>query len=333
VSETNRQWLIAARPNNRALQESDFTWVEGAVRSPTIEEVQVRTMYLGFDPAQKGWMETTGGYQQVTEIGDVMRSFGVGQVVASKAPSLKPGDMVQGQLGWQDFATLPARELIKIPDHHPPAAYLGILGANGMTALLGLHHVGRPFPGDTMVITGAAGATGSIVGQIGKIGGCRVVGIAGGPAKCQWLVEELRFDAAIDYKASDLPEKLEHHLAQGIDLLWDNVGGTLLNDLLGRISPQARIVICGSISRNETGGRPVGPHNYYNLLFRRARMEGFGALDYAAEFPWARARIEKWLHEGRLRYREDVQHGLENAPRTLMRLFSGANLGKQILKL
>jgi NADPH-dependent curcumin reductase CurA len=208
---------------------------------------------------------------------------------------------------------------------------LSILGTTGMTAWCGLFKIGRPIAGDTVLVSGAAGATGSIVGQLARLAGCRVIGIAGGQEKCDWLVEEAGYDAAIDYKAGDLRARLKELAPKGIDVIFDNVGGTILNDMLGQIATGARVIICGGISRYETGTLPVGPQNYFNLVFRRASMTGFIVIDWASEFPQIRKRMADLVHAGRLVYREDVQHGFENAPATLQRLFSGSNRGKQIL--
>lgn len=330
---TNRQWLINGRPLGRALIDDDFKLVETAVTDPGEGEVLVRNRYIAFDPAQKGWMENLGGYVAPTEIGEVMRGAGIGEVVASRARGFAPGDKVQGMLRWQDYAVLRAKELLKVEDDDLLTANLGVMGTTGMTAFFGLNKIGKPFAGDTVVITGAAGATGSVVGQIAKIAGCRVIGIAGGQAKCKWLMEELGFDGAVDYKAGNVKAQVKALCPDGIDVLWDNVGGAQLNDLLSRIALHARVVICGGISRYESGKMPAGPENYFNLIFMRAQMEGFIVLDYAAEYPWARKRIANWIRSGQMRYKEDIQHGLENAPRTLMRLFRGENFGKQLLKL
>jgi len=329
---TNRQWLINGRPTGRPLKDDDFKWVETPVREPGTGEVLVKTLYLGFDPAQKGWMENVGGYVAPTEIGDVMRGSGVGEVVASKDGGFKPGDKVMGQLGWQDHPTMAAKDLLKVEDNDLLSANLGVLGTTGMTAFFGLNKIGKPFAGDTLVITGAAGATGSVVGQIGKISGCRVIGVAGGPDKCRWLIDELGFDAAVDYKAGDIRKQIKELAPGGIDVLWDNVGGKIFNSLLGELALHARVVVCGGISRYELGQMPAGPENYFNLIFKRAKMEGFIVLDYMGEYPWARGRITKWIREGRIKYKEDIQQGLENAPQTLMRLFAGQNFGKQLLK-
>ena len=333
MTQTNRQWLINGRPNGRALIDDDFRFVETPVAEPAAGEVLIRNLYLSFDPALKGWMENVANYVAPTEIGEVMRGSGLGEVVASRDPAFAVGDKVSGMLRWQDFATLPAKELLKVEDDDLLTANLGVLGTTGMTAFFGLNKIGKPFPGDTLVVTGAAGATGSVVGQIGKLAGCRVVGVAGGEAKCAWLVDELGFDAAIDYKAENARDQMRAALPKGIDVLWDNVGGSMFNSLLARLALHAREVVCGGISRYELGQMPAGPENYFNLIFQRAHMEGFIVLDYAAEFPWAHKRLAAWIREGKLRYKEDIQHGLENAPMTLRRLFQGENFGKQILKL
>jgi NADPH-dependent curcumin reductase CurA len=332
MTTVNRQWLIAGRPNGRPLRDEDFAWAEDAVREPGPGEVLLRTLYLGFDPAQKGWMENVGGYVAPTELGEVMRGSAIGEVIASSARALVPGDKVVGRTGWQTYPTVSASDVQKIDDNALLTANLGVLGTTGMTAFFGLSKIGKPFAGDTLVVTGAAGATGSVVGQIGKIAGCRVIGIAGGRNKCQWLVDELGFDTAIDYKAEDVRERMHQLAPGGIDVLWDNVGGKILNGLLGELAMHARVVICGGISRYELGQMPAGPENYFNLIFKRATMSGFIVLDYQSEFSWARARIVNWIEDGRVRYREDIQHGFENAPRTLMRLFGGENFGKQLLK-
>ncbi len=330
----NRQWLIAARPLGRALRQDDFKLNEAETRAPEDGEVLVKLLYLGFDPAQKGWMENIGGYVAPTEIGEVMRGSGIGEVVESRAPGFAKGDKVSGMLCWQEYSTLHGRDVLKLEDNELLTANLGALGTTGMTAYFGLLKHGRPQPGDTVVVSGAAGATGSMVGQIAKIAGCRVIGIAGGAKKCAWLKEELGFDATIDYKAeNNLRGKLKELAPEGVNVIFDNVGGTILNDMLACMAMHARVVICGGISRYETGQLPAGPENYFNLIFMRATMEGFIVLDYMNEYPKARARMRRWIQENRIHFKEDVQQGFENIPRTLMRLFQGENFGKQILKL
>lgn len=328
----NRQWLIADRPLGRGLKDSDFEFVNRQIRRPEDGEVLLKTLYLGFDPAQKGWMENIGGYVAPTEIGEVMRGSGIAQVLESNAAGLEPGDTVMGLVGWQEYPTLRAEGLTKIANDDLLTANLGALGTTGMTAYFGLLRLGQPIPGDTVVISGAAGATGSMVGQIAKINGCRVIGIAGGAEKCRWLIDDLDFDAAIDYKAESVRIQLKEMCNQSINVFFDNVGGAILNDCLAHIAMHARVVICGGISRYETGQLPAGPENYFNLIFKRARMEGFIVLDYMSEYPEARRRMGAWIRSGHIKYKEDVQQGFENAPRTLMRLFSGQNFGKQLLK-
>lgn len=329
----NRQWTVAQRPLGRALAESDFAWAEGAVRQPAAGEVLVRVDWLSFDPAQKGWMENVADYVAPTEIGDLMPAFAVGEVVESGSADFAPGDRVTGRLGWADYVTVAAGELAKLPDDEFSSAHLGILGVTGMTAYFGLHRVGRPVAGDTVVVTGAAGATGSLVGQMAKLAGCRVIGIAGGEAKCQWLVDELGFDGAVDYRSETFRRQVRALVPNGIDILWDNVGGEIFNSLLPRIADRARVVVCGAISIYSDTTLPPGPSNYMQLVFRRARMEGFIVLDYEAEFAWARERLVRQLREGKIIYREDVADGLEAAPATLMRLFKGENRGKLVLKM
>lgn len=329
---TNRQWCIAERPLGRPIMESDFTWTEGAIRQPAAGEALVRIDWLGFDPAQKGWMENVADYVAPSQIGDVMPAFAVGEVVESGDPAFAVGDKVTGRLGWADYATVSVGNLTKVPDDDLLSANLGILGITGMTAFFGLHRIGRPTTGDTVLVTGAAGATGSVVGQLAGIAGCRVIGVAGGEAKCRWLVDELGFDGAVDYRSDTFRRQVKGLVPDGIDVLWDNVGGEIFNGLLPRIATGARVVVCGAISIYSDTTLPPGPSNYMQLVFRRAKMEGFIVTDYEAEFAWARERLARLLREGKLVYREDRAEGLEAAPATLLRLFKGENRGKQVLK-
>jgi NADPH-dependent curcumin reductase CurA len=328
-----RQWLLNAHPRGRGIEDTDFRLVETALREPGPGEMLCRTRWLGFDPAQKGWMENIADYVAPMAIGDVMRGSGIAEVVASRDGRFAVGDLVFGTTGWTDHFVTDGADLTRVETGLSPTAVLSVLGTTGVTAYCGLFKVGKPVAGDTVLVSGAAGATGSIVGQLARIAGCRVVGIAGGAEKCAWLVEEAGYDAAIDYKAGSLRQQIREACPRGVDVIFDNVGGAILNDMLGQIATGARVVICGGISRYETGSLPAGPQNYFNLVFRRATMAGFIVIDWAAEFPAIRQRLETFVNDGRLTYREDIQHGFENAPATLKRLFSGANRGKQLLEL
>jgi NADPH-dependent curcumin reductase CurA len=326
-----RQWIINGQPRGRAVVESDFLLREVELEPLADGEARVRSEYFSFDPSQKGQMENVG-YAAATSVGQVMTARGIGEVVESRTPKLKPGDKVIASLGWQEYAAVRPDEVTVVPDDHLLTAHLGPLGGTGLTAYFGLIRHGRPEPGDTLVVSGAAGATGSVVGQIGRIMGCTVIGIAGGPDKCQWLTDDLGFDAAIDYRNERLKDRLRATCPKGVNVFFDNVGGTILNDLLARIALHARVVICGGISRYQADSLPPGPANYMNLVFQRATMSGFLMSDYAHEAPMALERLKHWLQSGQLKYREDIQHGFENIPATLLRLFSGANFGKQLLK-
>jgi NADPH-dependent curcumin reductase CurA len=328
-----RQWLLAAHPKGCRVDESHFRLATADVGNPGEGEMLLATRYLGFDPAQKGWMENIADYVAPMAIGDVMRGSAISEVVESRHAGFAKGDLVVGTTGWTEWHISDGTGLERSQTTLPPTAMLSILGTTGLTAWCGLFKRGQPVPGDTVLISGAAGATGSVVGQLARIAGCRVVGIAGGAEKCGWLVEEAGFDAAIDYKAGDLQRQIQVQCPRGADVVFDNVGGTVLDAMLGNIATGARVVICGGISRHETGAMPAGPQNYFNLVFRRASMTGFIVLDWAAEFPAIRARLERLVHDGQLTYREDIEHGFENAPSTLMRLFAGKNRGKQLLKL
>jgi hypothetical protein len=333
---TQRQWTVAARPVGRPLQDADFQLSEAPVVAPAVGQVLVRTCYLGFDPAQKSWMENAASYMNPVEIGGVMPGSGVGVVAASGHPDFEAGDVVFGALGWQEYATVDGGGLSKAPAGVPMSGVLSVLGGTGRTAYLALMKVGKPVAGDTLVISAAAGATGSLVGQIGKIAGCRVIGIAGGPEKCAYLTEELGFDAAIDYRHEKVRARLRELAPGGIDIFFDNVGGEILNDALARLALRARVVICGGISRYNHDPRspdmPEGPRNYFNVVFTGATIQGFLMPQYEADYPEADARLTEWLRAGRLKPRADLLEGFEKAPQALMRLFEGRNVGKQLLK-
>jgi len=326
----NRQWLINGNPRGRALEADDFLRAEEVLSPLGVDEIRVKVDYLSFDPSLKGQMENIG-YAAKTSMGEVMRADAVGTVVQSNDPSVEEGAHVKGLLGWQDYATCKAGDLQILPAGDNPTEYLGPVGITGMTAYFGLLYAGKPKEGDTLLVTGAAGAVGSMVAQIGK--GCRVVGVAGGPDKCAWLMEELGLDAAIDYRSDDVKSAMKSACPDGIDVFFDNVGGEVLNYALAQISLNARVVICGAISRYEMAKLPPGPANYFNLVFKRANMVGILASDYAEHFEEARADIRGWMDSGQIAYKEDVQEGFDNIPETLNRLFSGKNFGKQLLRM
>jgi NADPH-dependent curcumin reductase CurA len=297
--------------------------------------VLVRNLWLSFDPTQRNWM-VLDSYVPKIPLGEVMRAFGVGQVIQSRHPDFKPGELVQGGFGWQDYIATDGRGfggMHKLPSGVPPNLALSLFGITGPTAYFGITDIGQVKAGETVVVSGAAGSTGSVAGQIAKIKGCRVIGTAGGKEKCDWLVEVAGFDGAIDYKSEDIGARLSALCPNGIDVFFDNVGGIVLNEVLARINLKARIVLCGAISRYNDAVPPPGPSNYFNLTPKRARMEGFIILDYGPRFPEAIEALGRWQREGRLVQKEDVAVGLENAPRTLMRLFTGENFGKQLLKI
>jgi NADPH-dependent curcumin reductase CurA len=334
MPETNLQWTLAQRPHG-LVKPSDFAFGEVPVAQPGAGQVLVRVLYLSFDPTQRGWIEDRPSYLPPVQIGEVMRASGVGQVVASKDPSFTVGELVQGLFGWQDYALLPGAMLgarAKIPPGVPPTWVLGVLGITGLTAYFGMLDLGQPKAGETVVVSGAAGATGSVAGQIAKIQGAHVIGIAGGPEKCAWLVKEAHFDAAIDYKNDDVDARLRELCPKGVDVYFDNVGGAILDAVLGQIAQRARVVLCGAISGYNEATPPPGPRNLMNLVVQRSRMEGFIILDYLSRFGEAVPKLSGWVQSGAVVHQEDIQHGLENAPRTLLRLFSGANTGKQILQ-
>jgi NADPH-dependent curcumin reductase len=331
--KTNRRWLLARRPSG-ALSPDDFRLIETDIPEPGDGEILVRNIYLSCDPTQLGWM-TRDTYLPPIPIGDVMRAFAGGEVVKSKDPRYQPGQRVYGWFGWQDYAVAKTgRELVSvIPPEFSIADGASVLGLTGMTAYFGLLEVGRPKAGETVVVSGAAGATGSTVGQIAKILGCRAVGIAGGEEKCRYITQELGFDAAIDYKSENLVTALRRSCPKGIDVFFDNVGGTILEAALTFLALHARVVICGAISTYGDHAPAPGPRNYLNLLTRRARMEGFLALDYFDRVHEAMAALSGWLREGKLKDRVDVVEGFENAPAALARLFEGKNVGKQLVKI
>ncbi|GAB1616107.1 NADP-dependent oxidoreductase [Pseudomonas sp. NGC7] len=332
MTQTNRRFLLAKRPVG-AVRRDDFSFETVPAEQPGEGQILVRNLYLSLDPAMRGWMNEGKSYIPPVALGQVMRALGVGEVVASNHPDYKPGDHVSGPLGVQDYFTGEPQGLHKIdPSLAPLPRYLSALGMTGMTAYFALLEVGQPKAGDTVVISGAAGAVGSIVGQIAKLKGCHVVGIAGGAEKCQYLKDELGFDGVIDYKAEDVLAGLKRECPKGVDVYFDNVGGEILDAVLTRINLKARIVICGAISQYNNKEAVKGPANYLSLLVNRARMEGFVVFDHAKDYGKAAQEIAGWLAAGKVKSKEDVVEGLETFPETLLKLFSGENFGKLVLK-
>ena len=329
----NRQWCLAARPVGM-IKASDFAWREAPVPVPGQGEILVRNIYLSLDPTNRGWMRKSDGYLPALPIGEVMRGGTIGAVDVSHNPNFQVGDIVVGMLGWQDYAISDGTGLTILPKipSLPLTAHLGLLGHIGVTAYFGLLEIGQPKAGETLVVSAAAGAVGSLVGQIGKIQGCRVVGIAGTDEKCQWLKEDLGFDAAINYKTESVSDALRRHCPDGIDIYFDNVGGDILNAALGLINLRARIPLCGMISQYNATEPVPGPSNLGNLISQRGRMEGFIVLDYLPRAAEAVSSLAQWFAEGKIQYRVDIVDGLEHAPSAINKLFDGSNKGKLILK-
>jgi hypothetical protein len=327
---TNRQFRLAARPEGTPGPEC-WEMTSEQAREPGDGEALVQVLQLSLDPAMRGWMNDVRSYVPPVGIGEVFRAIGVGRVVASSAEGLAEGDLVSGLFGVQEYATLPAEALRKVDASLPPSVHLNVLGMPGMTAYFGLLDVGRPAEGETVVVSGAAGAVGATVGQIAKIKGCRAVGIAGGPEKCRMIVEDYGFDAAIDYKAGDLRAALKEHCPDRIDVYFDNVGGEVLDACLARLARGARIPLCGAVSQYNKP-RMEGPANYMSLLVNRASMTGFVVFDYAARYKQAATEMAGWMRGGRLVSREDVVPGFETFPDTLLKLFRGENTGKLVLE-
>jgi hypothetical protein len=330
---TNLQILLAARPSGLP-KPSDFEIVERPAPSPGDGEVLVQNLYLSLDPAMRGWMDDRPSYIPPVELGAVMRGLTVATVVESRAEGFAEGDLVSGALGWQQLAVAKPDELNRLPAGTPPTLALGPLGMTGLTAYFGLLDVGQPKEGDTVLVSAAAGAVGSVVAQIAKLKGCRVVGTAGGPDKCRWLTEELGLDAAIDYKAAeDLRKAVREHCPRGVDVYFDNVGGAMLEAALANLARGARVVICGAISVYNATEPAPGPANYLALLVQRARMEGFVIFDYRDRYPEALAELGGWVAAGKIRHREEIVDGLTNAPQAMLRLFSGDKQGKLMVKI
>ena len=332
MAVTNHKFLLAARPVGMP-KRTDWTYAEEPVAEPKEGELLVKLSYISLDPAMRIWIKDVPSYMPPVGIGEVTRALGVGVVTASRNPRFAVGDHVSGLFGVQEYALTDGKGVTKVDVRLAPLPkYLSVLGMPGMTAYFGLLDTGQPKPGETVVVSAAAGAVGALVGQIAKIKNCRVVGIAGGADKCRYIVSELGFDAAIDYKSEDVSRSLRKHCPNGIDLYFDNVGGAILDAALAQIRLRARIVICGAISQYNNTGPIAGPSNYLSLLMNRATMKGTLVLDYIDRYPQAGAEMAGWMAAGKLKSREDIVDGLATFPDTLLKLFKGENSGKLMLK-
>ena len=328
----NRQFKLTSRPVGM-VKRSDFEFVTTPAGEPGPGEALVRVLYLSLDPAMRGWMNAGRSYIAPVGLGEVMRAGGIGRVVASNDPALGVGDTVVGMTGVQDYAVLKAKDLTRVdPRLAPLPRFLGALGMPGLTAYFGLLDIGQPKEGETLVVSAAAGAVGAVTVQIGKIKGCRVLGIAGGPDKCRYVVEELGADAAIDYKNEDVRTALARHCPKGIDIYFDNVGGEILDIVLLMLARRARVVICGAISQYNNIESMQGPRNYMSLLINHALMEGFVVFDYAARYPEGMRALAGWALSGKLKAREHIVEGLETFPDTLQKLYRGENFGKLVIQ-
>ena len=332
MSAMNRVVRLMSRPMGEA-KRSDFSFADEPLASLEDGQILVKALYLSLDPAMRGWMNEGKSYIAPVGLGEVMRAGGVGEVAASKTPKFAVGDKVSGMLNVQTWCVTDGRGFTKVdPALVPLTTYLNVLGMPGMTAYFGLLESGQPKAGETVVVSGATGAVGATVGQVAKILGCRVVGIAGGPEKCAYAVKELGFDACVDYKNQDVRVGLKEACPGGVDVYFDNVGGEILDIVLTRINLKARIVICGAISQYNNTTPVKGPANYLSLLVNRARMEGIVVFDYAPRYKEGAAQMGQWLREGKMVSKEHVEEGIDRFPEVLGMLFRGENYGKLVLK-
>jgi NADPH-dependent curcumin reductase CurA len=329
---TNKQILLRKRPIGLP---SNDTWelVQTNLPEPKDGEFLVKCEYISLDPAMRGWLNDTRSYIPPVQINEVMRAGGVGKIVKSNNSKFREGDYVYGQTGVQQYVITDGRGYHSVdPNLAPLPMYTGTLGMTGMTAYFGILEIGELKEGDAVLVSGAAGAVGSVVGQIAKIKNCKVIGIAGGADKCKYLIDELGFDGAIDYKNDDIKIKLKEYFPKGIDIYFDNVGGEILDLALGRLALHARVVICGAISQYNNTSEVKGPSNYLSLLVSRASMKGMVVFDHAKDYGKASMEMGQWIKQGKLKSREDIYDGIENFYETFLKLFSGEKLGKLVLK-
>ena len=332
MSRINHQWLLASRPQGLP-SESNFQWNETPVPELGDGQILVRTIYISLDPTNRVWMNEADSYLPAIPLGNVMRGGAIGVVEESKHPNFAVGEHVQGLLGWQSYVVSNGAGMSKVPNLPIPLdAHFGLLAHIGLTAYFGLMDIGKPKEGETLVVSAAAGAVGSIVGQIGKIKGCRVVGIAGSDDKCKWLVEDLGFDAAINYKKESVYKGLKRECPKGIDIYFENVGGEILEAVLSNVNLGFRIPVCGMISQYNAETPAPGPRNLATLVMHRGLMQGFLVMDFAPRFPEGVRELVTWYGQGKIKYRTDTVQGLENAPKALLKLFDGSNTGKLLVQ-
>ncbi|MHA1976373.1 MAG: NADP-dependent oxidoreductase [Candidatus Hodarchaeales archaeon] len=335
TSKINRQWLLKNRPVGLT-KETDFEMVKIAVPELKEGEFLIRNIYLSLDPTNRGWMNPVKTYVPPVRTGGVMRGIGVGVVVDSKNSKFAVGSTVTGLLGWQDYLISDGSGWMSaIPSlpNVPLTSFLNLFGMIGLTAYFGLKDIGKPKSGETLVVSAAAGAVGSLVGQIGKIIGCYVIGIAGTDQKCKWLTQDLGFDAAINYKTESVFNRLKELCSEGIDVYFANVGGKILDAALGNLNLNARVILCGLISQYNATEKTPGPYNFGNILLKRATITGFIVTDYFKRMNEAFVDLQSWYASGKLQYREEIVEGLENTPITFNKLFDGSNKGKLIMKI
>jgi hypothetical protein len=327
----NRQILLVEKPTGKLLQQN-FKMVEAAIPEPKDGEVLLRVRYISLDAANRAWMHGAT-YRSAIEANSVMAGGAVAEVVTSKAPGFAAGDLVFGDTGWQDYAAVKAKTLVKVPHMEPMTHLLSVYGIAGLTAYFGLLEVGKPKAGETVVVSAAAGSVGSIVGQIAKIKGCRVVGIAGGKDKCNWLVSDLGFDAAVDYKSEPVFKALKAAAPNGIDVYFDNVGGDILEACLPQMNLNGRIACCGAVSQYDGAPSATGPRGVPGLIVvKRLIMQGFIVMDFYDQTARAMADLQSWVTAGKLKVQEDIINGLENTPQALIGLLAGENRGKRMVK-
>ena len=334
TSDKNYQWRLARRPIGN-IQDGDLVWHQESIPSPNDGEVLVRTIYLSLDPTNRIWMSDMDQYMPPVKINEVMRGGAMGEVLKTKHPGYKVGDIVTGLLGWQAYSTVHGDNIrMSIPTRKgtPLPAWMSVLGLTGVTAYFGMLDICKPRRGETLVVTGAGGAVGSIAGQIGKIKGLRVVGVSGTDAKCLWLKEKCGFDATINYKSADVGSALRANCPEGIDCVFENVGGNVFDEILGQINLKARVALCGLIAQYNATEVVPGPYRFANVLMKRARVEGFIVSDFAKRWGEAIKELSTWLAEGKLTYKVDIVDGLCNAPVAVKKLFDGSNDGKLLVR-